>query len=280
MKVIDFGEKSCQTVQRYLDSYLNNELLVETNHEVLHHLENCSSCSAELESRRRVRSVLRKAVHEQTAPAGLQTRIQAALRRPSRPVFPRWAMAVAAALVLVALGLGSLRLRNEWVSTHELVARILGVGVENHVNCTLAGHYPNTPPTVEQMIARLGEDYAALLPIIQAKFDGYTILQGHRCTTNRRRHVHVTMRKDDTFLSVVLVRKQTGESFPKNMLVKTLDASGVAVHEGSMEKLQVSGFETRDHLAFVVSNLPTEANRDYMARVAQPVRELLARLEI
>ena len=32
MSVTEFGPRPCERVRRYLDSYLSNELLVETNH--------------------------------------------------------------------------------------------------------------------------------------------------------------------------------------------------------------------------------------------------------
>lgn len=38
MDLIHFNEKMCEKIRRYFDSYLDNELLVETNHEVLPHL--------------------------------------------------------------------------------------------------------------------------------------------------------------------------------------------------------------------------------------------------
>ena len=41
MNVINFNEKTCEKIRRYFDSYLDNELLVETNHEVLRHLSVC-----------------------------------------------------------------------------------------------------------------------------------------------------------------------------------------------------------------------------------------------
>ena len=44
------------------DSYLGDELLVETNHEVLRHLENCAACRRELADRRELRKRIRSAV--------------------------------------------------------------------------------------------------------------------------------------------------------------------------------------------------------------------------
>src|SRR5262244_2960134 len=47
MKIVKFENGECKRVRSYLDSYLSNELMVETNLEVLKHLENCADCSRE-----------------------------------------------------------------------------------------------------------------------------------------------------------------------------------------------------------------------------------------
>jgi hypothetical protein len=53
---------NCQEFRELIDSYLSGELLVETNHEVLRHLENCALCRNELAVRRELRMRLRSAV--------------------------------------------------------------------------------------------------------------------------------------------------------------------------------------------------------------------------
>ena len=52
----------CQEFRAMTDSYLSDELLVETNHEVLHHLENCVACRQELAAHRSLRTQMRAAV--------------------------------------------------------------------------------------------------------------------------------------------------------------------------------------------------------------------------
>ena len=47
-----------------MDSYLGDELLVETNHEVLRHLENCPACRNELAAQRGLLAQMRLAVKE------------------------------------------------------------------------------------------------------------------------------------------------------------------------------------------------------------------------
>ncbi len=52
----------CQEFRRLIDSYLNDELLVETNHDVLRHLENCRDCREQIAAVRSLRGRLRDAV--------------------------------------------------------------------------------------------------------------------------------------------------------------------------------------------------------------------------
>jgi anti-sigma factor RsiW len=51
----------CREVCDLLDSFLGQELMVETNHELMRHLETCPDCRGELEARRQLRTVLRRA---------------------------------------------------------------------------------------------------------------------------------------------------------------------------------------------------------------------------
>ncbi len=57
----------CQEFREMMDSYMSNELLVETNHEVLRHLETCRACRAELAARRELRTRLGSAVKNSPA---------------------------------------------------------------------------------------------------------------------------------------------------------------------------------------------------------------------
>ncbi len=72
MNVINLNKRACEKIRRYLDSYLDNELLVETNHEVLRHLATCPNCKRVLEDRARLKKAVKQAVTRQEAPAALQ----------------------------------------------------------------------------------------------------------------------------------------------------------------------------------------------------------------
>jgi hypothetical protein len=49
----------CRDFREMADSYLSDELLVETNHDVILHLETCAACRRELAARRDLRTILR-----------------------------------------------------------------------------------------------------------------------------------------------------------------------------------------------------------------------------
>lgn len=51
----------CRDFRELADSYLSDELLIETNHEVISHLEDCAECRREISARRELRGKLRAA---------------------------------------------------------------------------------------------------------------------------------------------------------------------------------------------------------------------------
>jgi len=87
---------NCRDFREIADSYLSNELLVETNHEVLRHLENCAECRRELSARRNLREKLREAV--KSAPqsqlnTAFASKLTADLREKSLAKQSRWSFA-------------------------------------------------------------------------------------------------------------------------------------------------------------------------------------------
>ena len=79
MKLIRFEPRDCARIRVYLESFLNDELLVETTHDVLRHLEDCFDCVELLSERQRVKAVLQAAVRRDAVPADLLQRVRAKL---------------------------------------------------------------------------------------------------------------------------------------------------------------------------------------------------------
>ena len=59
----------CRDVRELADSFLSEQLLVETNHELLRHLETCPDCRADIAGRRALRDGLRAAFVARRGPA-------------------------------------------------------------------------------------------------------------------------------------------------------------------------------------------------------------------
>jgi 6-phosphogluconolactonase len=104
MNVLRFDRNDCKKFQAYLDLYLDNELLVETTHEGLTHLENCPNCFDALSERRRVKGLLRSAVLKDSAPADLQEKIRKKIRKD--PLAKRTRLMVLAAAMITFIVVG------------------------------------------------------------------------------------------------------------------------------------------------------------------------------
>jgi anti-sigma factor RsiW len=271
MKVVRFGEASCEKVRGYLDSYLSNELLVETNHEVLRHLEGCPQCAAELNTRARVRAQLQAAVRGTPAPAGLEGRIQRAVRaqRSHKPV--GLYVLAAAAVVILCLAVGNLvrvKMHPEEAILQKAsgrLAAVLNVGLRDHLHCAVFRKYSRQPETVERMASQLGPEFAGLAPLVKAKLPAdFRIIQGHRCRAGGRQYVHFIAAGGGKLLSLILTRKQPGEAL-----------SGGIYQEG-VDRYQVVGFESHDYLVYVISDLDAQQNLQLAASLAPAVRDYLA----
>jgi anti-sigma factor (TIGR02949 family) len=94
-------EQGCQKLLAKLDSYIDNELLTESNLELMEHFQRCAACTRESEERRNVRTRLQAAVRQVQAPQGLEDRVRNRLREARQPLPRRFhLMSIAATLAL------------------------------------------------------------------------------------------------------------------------------------------------------------------------------------
>ena len=73
----------CRDFRGVADSFLSDELLVETNLDVIAHLETCADCRRELAARRALRTILRTAfakADDLQMPQEFASRLQSDLR--------------------------------------------------------------------------------------------------------------------------------------------------------------------------------------------------------
>ncbi|HEU4768711.1 MAG TPA: hypothetical protein VFS77_15115 [Pyrinomonadaceae bacterium] len=110
----------CSDFREVADSYLSDELLVETNHDMIAHLERCAECRRELAARRELRVTLRASfanseelrLPDQFAEQ-LPTRLRAqhAARSSAMITRRRVGIAIAACLLLTAVGFVAVKQR-------------------------------------------------------------------------------------------------------------------------------------------------------------------------
>jgi anti-sigma factor (TIGR02949 family) len=291
MNRIQFGEGACEKTRKYIDSYISNELLIETNHEVLRHIESCPSCSAEVEAKTQLRNRLRSAVKSQAVPPELQVHIRERISKPRSHSWmaadwTRWAVA-AAATILDCAGVWSTWSRERLPGITDRpaqtayiqkisasMAAVLKVGLGDHIHCAVFRKYPKTPPTVDVMEEKLGPEFKGLLPVVRASVpDGYRIVMAHQCTYGDRKFVHFTMEKNGTLLSLVIARKQPGDSLQG--LSASGDPAGIPIFQSSAQKYEVAGFDAGNFLAYVVSDLKSSTNLQVAENLAPGVHRFL-----
>ena len=293
MNRVSFGESGCERTRKYLDSYISNELLVETNHEVLRHLESCAACSAEAEARTQLRARVKSAVRTQSVPGELPALVRQRMRaEESRPAFGlswmRLPLAAAAGLAICTLmvfkfqperlpALGDRPAQTAYIQKiSATMAAVLKVGLSDHVHCSVFRKYAPAVPTVAEMEKSLGPGYEGLLPAIRtAAPAGYRIIMAHHCGYQGRPFVHLTLEKDGRLLSLVIARKQDGESFVN---LTPAGGQGTPIYQSSAGRYQVAAFDAGNFIAYVVSDLQGTANLKVAEAAAPGVREVLMKL--
>jgi hypothetical protein len=271
----------CRDVRELADSFLSEELLTETNHEILRHLETCPECRADIASRRELRDALRGAFHrsELLKPdSELASRIRATLldevgRAPeSRGLLSsltlfhgRW-WALAASLLLVIAAASALWVRYG-ISTDELLAR---AAVGDHQNCALKFQLAERPIPLEEAARRYDVAYRVLenLPAAEVETgDGAArVLERHSCVYDGRRFAHIVLRYHGAVVSLLVTAPDGGPRFP-------IPIDARSHHVRSLDSMSVISTSSTRHVIFLVSDL----GQPELTRLANVVLPSVAR---
>jgi len=252
----------CRDVRELADSFLTEQLLVETNHDVVRHLETCAACRAEFDARRAVREKLRSAIARsaELAPRPAFASELADALRPAgtamtrRSVLRSW-WAVAASLI-VAAG-GGIFVRE--LRSRQRLAALARQAAGDHQNCAVRFNLAEQPIALEEAGRRFGAPYAALatfeLPRADAPLEG---VERHSCVYDGSRFGHIVFRYDGALASLLVT---AGEP-PDAPEIVTADGPGA-----------IASLPAGQFVAFIVADL----DRGRVMRLANAIAQPLAR---
>ena len=271
---------TCRDVLEAGDSFLGEELLTETNHEILRHLEICPSCRTEIEARRRLRSVLRAAFER--APE-LQPRVEfrgqlrshlreADVRRHRTSMFPGQWFALAAGLVLATAWAGAAFLNRSGAPADALASDAIG----DHRNCALKYRLVRTPVPLEEAAQRFDSAYRMLrsAPPDEMSTTGgpVRVIERHSCAFGERRFGHVVMQYRGRVVSLLMTANdgttgaaQAADAVP-HLIGRPIDGLSVVSVNGS------------NHSILLVSDLGSTELAQLSQAVSVPLAQRLGRL--
>ena len=288
----------CNDFREIADSYLSDELLVETNHDVIRHLESCAGCRRELGARRDLRSQLRQGFQQvpqlrmrDEFTAILQGELRKAARHRAHSAVA-WRIAygaVAASLVFaVALGFRA-ALQRSYLPNPPHVAQgegpslngadekdadqpgflnvlLIEGAVGDHQNCAIKYQLEEKPIGLEEAGRTYDPANLDLAKVIMSEGilpAGTELVDAHSCVFKGQRFGHVILRYHGQLVSVLVMKK---------------DATDQRVPQGepSIVSAQANGyllahFQTARHAIFVVSGLSNSENMTIARAIAPSV---------
>ena len=267
--------EKCREVRQLADAYLSEQLLVETTHDIVRHLDGCPACRAEFEARRRLRTAMKSAFERagELQPTAafvdtLRARLAAdATARTSRATpWRQWGAIAASLLLVAALGLVSL----PWLSAPGLAA-LARLAAGDHENCALTFRLAEKPISLEQAAQQYDAAFRSLQTVepLTAQLPGgpLEVVDRHSCVWEGVRFGHLVLRYKETLVSVV-VASDAGTS-ASWIPWAALDHEPTAVT--GIAGQQVASFRGAAHTVFVVSSLPDDDVQAVASVVAGPV---------
>jgi hypothetical protein len=269
---------NCRDVREVADSFLCEELLTETNHEILRHLDTCPSCRTELDARRRLRGVLRTAFNRapELQPAGefadrLRDQLrQAAVHKHRSWTFSRRWLALAAGLVLAAGVTAAVLLTRSSAPAVELAR----VAIGDHRNCALKYRLVKNPVPLEEAAQRFDSAYRLLLdapPHAISTPDGpVRVVERHSCEYGAHRFGHVILQYRGRVVSLLVTANDRATAAPES-------AEAIPHVIGyPMEGLSVVSVNGTRHAVMLVSDLEKNELTQLAGIVSLPLAQRLA----
>ena len=290
---------NCRDVREVADSFLCEELLTETNHEILRHLNICPSCQTEIDARRRLRGALRTAFNRapELQPAGDfpdhlrdQLRQASVHRRRAWTFSGRW-LALAASLILAAGVTAAIVLNRSPVPA----AMLAGDAIGDHRSCALKNRLVRMPVPLEEAALRFDSAYRLLLSApsddISTPDGPVHVVERHSCAYGAHRFGHVILEYRGRVVSLLLTANRRGTTAADaaaaipQVIGRPMDGLSVVSVNGSRHAVMLVGDLGNNELtrlAGIVSvplvqrlaGVASDRTEQAAWRFAQPIQEL------
>ncbi len=273
---------NCRDFREIIDSYLCDELLTETNHEVLRHLEFCANCRGVIETRRILRARIKSAVVNAADfqirddfYSGLCERLKQASTADNSEKKSFWTinksmLAFAASIIFVA-GLGFWFMQTPPENYPRIdVARInqeaqrasfAEIAAGDHQNCAVKYNLEEHPVEINLASAQYADLRQAVLTPLENSTGKYELLESHNCKFKGHTFTHIVFRHQGKVVSVLLTDSRNYSPLQSDEVAETL-ADGY----------QVARFDVKNKSVFVVSNLPEPENLATAKILENPVK--------
>jgi hypothetical protein len=273
---------TCRDVRELADSFLCEELLTETNHDILRHLDTCPPCRADIEARRRLRGAVRLAFNraaELQPSSDFGDRLRETLRETAECEQRSWApsrrwLALAAGVVL-AVGLsGTVFLKRSSLNGPVASDALAQDAIGDHRNCALNFRLERTPVPLEDAAERFDSAYRLLISAppddISTPGGPAQVVERHSCAYGGRRFGHVVMQYRGRVVSLLMT---AGDG-----LTRSADTPAIPHLIGRpMNGLSVVAVNGPRHAILLVSDLERSELTQLSRAVSMP---LARRLEV
>lgn len=268
----------CRDVRELADSFLSGQLLVETNHELLRHLDGCLGCRSEMAARQALRATIKSAFANAESLRmsdefrdDVVSRLRTmALPKTRRQFFGIWRY-VAAAVVLASAAGTELFL---------LPARASAAARDaagDHRDCAILSRLGEKPISLEEAATR--EDVSFRL-LQSTPSDELTtpaglvrVVRRHSCEFHGRRFAHIVLQFQGQIVSLLM----TGDDGQKINSGSTAESPLHLAWLSPIDGFTVVSFKTPGHIIFLVSSLDKPAFSQVAPFLADPVyRRLVA----
>ncbi len=274
----------CQDFRELIDSYLCDELLTETNHEVLRHLEQCPNCRAVTEDRRVFRAKLRFAVQnceELTICEKFKANLQNSLKQsvlPEKPLrnsfFNGFSLAVVAAsfLIITVFGVWFFQSQNSLlppevagISENTQSIHLQKVALGDHQNCAVNYKLTEKPVKIDLSSPQYANLREGILKPLKEAFGTCEFVKSHICKYDGHIFTHLVFRYEGKTLSVLMMDLKNYKALENNYIAKLSD-----------QGYQIAHFDVNQKAVFVISDLPEPKNSIAAEVLEMPLRQQFA----